>query len=251
MPSERVESAGLLLRRERYGAEVPSGAELLTIGIDTQDDRLEALVIGWGPGEESWVVSRESYAGDPENPEVWRELDETFFREWPREGGGHARIVAGLVDCLGHRTSAVYRAVIPRQSRRLFASVGRDGGESGQLVSPAKSIRTSHGSLLRRVVDSSQVKALIYSRLRIETPGPGYVHFPMSVGDAFFTELTAEHLVAGRNRYGVPSKRWAMRPGHERNESLDCFGLALAALRTVAPTPARFREVAARLAGRK
>ena len=251
VPSEKVESAGLLLRRERYAAEVPAGAEILTIGIDTQDDRLEALVVGWGHGEESWVISRESYSGDPELPDVWREMDESFLREWPREGGGNARIVAGLVDCLGHRTSAVYRAVIPRQSRRLFASVGRDGGESGQLVSPAKAVRTSEGTVLRRVVDASQAKALIYSRLRIETPGPGFVHFPMTVGDGFFTELTAEHLIAGRNKYGVPSKRWAMRPGHERNESLDCFGLALAALRTVAPTPARFRELAARLAGRR
>jgi len=251
MPSERIESASLLLRREHYAAEVPAGVELLTCGIDTQDDRLEALVIGWGPGEESWVISRETYPGDPETSEPWQELDETLLREWPRESGPPARIVCALVDALGHRTSAVYRHVVPRQSRNVFASVGRDGGLNGMLVSPPKSLPTPHGRVLRRMVDASQAKGLIYSRLRIEVPGAGFIHLPDTVGDAFISELTAEQLVTARNKYGVPSKKWALRPGITRNESLDCFGLALAALRIVAPTPARFTEAVARLRARE
>jgi phage terminase large subunit GpA-like protein len=246
-PAERVESASLLLRREHYPAEVPAGVELLTCGVDTQDDRLEALVVGWGAGEESWIISRETFPGDPETPGPWQELDETLLREWPRESGPPARIVCALVDALGHRTSAVYRHVIPRQSRNVFASVGRDGGLSGMLVSPPKSLPTPHGRVLRRLVDASQAKGLIYSRLRIEAPGAGYVHLPDTVGDAFVSELTAEQLTTQRNKYGVAVRRWSLRPGITRNESLDCFGLALAALRIVAPTPARFTEAAARL----
>lgn len=248
-PTDGAESASLLLRREHYAEEVPAGVDLLTCGVDTQDDRLEALVIGWAPGETAWVISRETFVGDPEHAETWRDLDEMLLRAWPREGGGHARIVSTLVDCLGHRTTAVYRGVIPRQVRGVRASVGRDGGLNGMLVSPPKSLRTPHGVVSRHMVDASQAKSLIFARLKITDPTmPGYIHFPATVGDAFFSELTAEHQVFARNKYGVPSRKWAMRPGHERNESLDCFGLALAALRIIAPTPARFSEVAARLA---
>ncbi|MBX7185023.1 MAG: phage terminase large subunit family protein [Vicinamibacteria bacterium] len=248
-PTDGVESASLLLRREHYAEEVPAAVDVLTCGVDTQDDRLEALVVGWTAGEISWVISRESFPGDPEDAETWRTLDEMLLRSWPREGGGHARIASTLVDCLGHRTGAVYRAVIPRQNRGVRASVGRDGGLNGMLVSPPKALRTPHGTVQRHLVDASQVKGLIYARLRIEDPDlPGYIHFPDTVGDAFFSELTAEHQVVQRNKYGVPVRKWAMRPGRERNESLDTFGLALAALRILAPTPARFAEVAARVA---
>lgn len=67
----------------------------------------------------------------------------------------------------------------------------------------------------------------------------------MSVGETFFEELTAEKLVTKRNKYGVPSKTWEQI--RERNESLDCFVLSLAALRILAPTPARFTSAAERI----
>ena len=54
VPATRVEPSSLLLRREKYAAEVPAGVRILTCGVNTQDDRLEALVIDWGKGEESW-----------------------------------------------------------------------------------------------------------------------------------------------------------------------------------------------------
>lgn len=98
---------------------------------------------------------------------------------------------------------------------------------------------------MRRLIDVDQAKALIFSRLRVDEPGPEYVHFPMSVGETFFDELTAEKLVTKRNKFGVPSKSWVQTK--ERNESLDCFVLALAALRILAPTPARFDAAASRL----
>jgi len=248
VPSEKIESASLLLRRQSYSCDVPAGAMVLTAGVDTQDDRLEALVMGWGPGEESWVIARESIFGDPQIPGTWLELDQLLARAWAREAGGTTRIQCVLVDALGHRTAAVYTAVVARQRRRVYASIGKDGGDGGQVVSSPKTLATTYGNVIRYIVDASQVKGLIYSRLKlIEETGAGVCHFPMSVGDAFFTELTSEHLVTERNKYGVSAKKWAIRPGHTRNETLDCFGMALAAQRIVCPTPARFAELAQKL----
>jgi phage terminase large subunit GpA-like protein len=248
VPSEKVESASLLMRRETYAADVPKGAKVLTCGVDTQDDRLEALVLGWGPGEECWSIARETLFGDPAKPEVWADLDQLLMRDWLWEGGGSMRTQCTMVDALGHRTSAVYAAIVPRQHRRVFASFGKEGGDSGQVVSSPKLLATAQGNVIRYIIDVSQAKALIYSRLRLDGSGAGVMHFPMTVGDAFFTELTAEHLITERNKYGVPSKKWAVRAGHRRNETLDCAVRALAALRAICPTQARFDDLAKKIA---
>jgi phage terminase large subunit GpA-like protein len=141
-----------------------------------------------------------------------------------------------------------------RQAARVYASVGVKDGTRGQIVTPPASLETNAGAVLRCIVGTSEAKGLIYARLRATagdgTPlayGPGVIHFPMSVGDAFFTELTAEHLVTRAKRGGFPEQRWEPRPGVRRNESLDCFVMALAALRVVCPTPARFAELATRV----
>ncbi len=246
-PSEKVEPSSVLLRREVYPAELPAGVQVVTMGIDTQDDRLEALIVGWGVGEEAWIIARETLIGDPERADVWNDLDEILRTDWPHELGGGMRIVCALIDAGGHRTQSVYRNVIPRQQRRLFASFGRAGGEKGLIVSPPKPIRPANGTgnVLRRIVDVDQCKALIFSRLKIDEPGPEYLHVPMSLGQTFADELCSEQQITKRSKFGVPTKTWVQI--RDRNESLDCLVLALAALRIVAPTPARFAKAAGEL----
>src|SRR5690606_10481744 len=45
---EQPDPDKLSSRRDEYAAEVPSPVGLLTMAVDVQGDRLEALVIGWG-----------------------------------------------------------------------------------------------------------------------------------------------------------------------------------------------------------
>ena len=47
-------------RREEYSAEVPSGVLVLTMGVDTQDNRLEFEIIGWGREHENWFAEKSS-----------------------------------------------------------------------------------------------------------------------------------------------------------------------------------------------
>ena len=44
----QVDDEELLKRRERYNCEVPPEVLYLTAGVDTQDDRFEIEVVGWG-----------------------------------------------------------------------------------------------------------------------------------------------------------------------------------------------------------
>ena len=63
-PGETVETTALIDRREFYEAEVPDGVLYLTCGIDTQDNRFEAEVVGWGIGKESWGIRYQRIYGD-------------------------------------------------------------------------------------------------------------------------------------------------------------------------------------------
>ena len=58
-------------RREHYNAEIPTGVLVLTMGIDTQDNRLEYEVVGWDRNEESWGISRGVIPGRADSPGVW------------------------------------------------------------------------------------------------------------------------------------------------------------------------------------
>ncbi|NCN28723.1 hypothetical protein GW915_14260, partial [bacterium] len=55
-----------------------------------------------------------------------------------------------------------------------------------------------------------------YGRLKIESPGPSYCHFPMERDMEYFKQLTAEKLVQ-KFSFGKLTRKWvAVR---KRNES--------------------------------
>ena len=130
-PGESVDPSHLLLRREAYPAEVPRGVCGLVCGVDMQDDRLEALVCGYGPGEECWVIARESLPGDPSRPEVWALLDQLLLRGWAHESGLDLRILSTAIDTAGHRRSSATRG---SSRARAGASTRPSAGAAARMV---------------------------------------------------------------------------------------------------------------------
>ena len=59
-------------RLEHYDAEVPRGVEIMTAGVDVQQDRLEYEIVGWGVGEECWGIRRGRIYGSPNEDRTWR-----------------------------------------------------------------------------------------------------------------------------------------------------------------------------------
>lgn len=217
---DHVEPTGLLARLEEFEEKPKSLAR--TAGVDVQKDRLEMTVVDWDVGEEAWTMDHIIVPGDTAQPEVWRLLDEEIAA-WSPD------VVA--VDS-GYNTSMVYAFV---EKRRWALAVKGRAGPGVPIVEDEKSRRLR----LRRqrkkgitvhLVGDDQAKALIYSRLKIATPGPAYIHFPNTAGfdDEYFAQLTAEKLVT-KMRGTRPYAEWVQtRP---RNEALDCWKYALAALR--------------------
>ena len=235
---EGVESHTLITRRESYGEEVdaPEGVSCITMGVDTQDDRLEALVFGWGRGEECWLLDRKTFWGDTSQPQPWRKLDELLDHEYRHALGMRLPIRATCIDSGGHRTTMVYDYAARQAARSVFAIVGRTW-ERPIVSSPT---RQKWGRHQRKIplytVGVDAAKALMLSRFRLteKEKGPGYFHVPLVdwADEELAAQLTSERLVT-QFRKGVPRQEW--RKVRERNDALDCMVYALAALRLVHP----------------
>lgn len=217
-------------RREHYNAEVPSGVLVLTMGVDTQDNRLEYEVVGWSREEESWGISRGIIPGRPDSPAVWEEIDNLLDREWRMKNGMKMRILATFVDSGGHFTQEVYKECAKREGKRVWAVKG-DGGEGKPYVRQMKtSARNADSAKLMIGVDSG--KAAIMHATTVEEVGPRYMHFPVDYRCGYdmeyFRGLCSEKMVIRRVR-GQSVASWEKT--YERNEPLDCRNYARAAFR--------------------
>jgi phage terminase large subunit GpA-like protein len=146
------------------------------------------------------------------------------------------RISGACIDSGGHYTQQVYGFCKGKTARRIFATKGM-AGQGRPIVSSAMHRRSGRN---RRAVELftigvDEAKGLLYSRLKITVPGPGFCHFP--IADDFdaewFAQLAAEKAVTRYHR-GFPRREWVkIRP---RNEALDCWIEAMAALYLVNPS---------------
>lgn len=220
----------LAARCEVWGAEVPDGVAVVTVGVDTQGDRFECEVVGWGLNEESWSIDFEVIEGDLETPDPWNRLDAYLRRIWFRADGRGFEVMAVCHDSGGHHTQKVYEFAKARLGRRVWAVKGESAvGGKRSPVWPTKTPSRRNKSSFRPVIlGVNAAKDSIRSRLHLVEPGPGYMHFPASRDINYFAQLTAERSVrktSGGQHYRV----WEL-PNGRANEALDCRVYAYAAL---------------------
>ena len=73
------------------------------------------------------------------------------------------------------------------------------------------------------------MKDAVYARLKLTEPGPGAIHFPRRLDADYLRQLTAGRVVT-RFEKGRPIRSWQPKRDGERNEALDTFVYAHAAL---------------------
>ncbi|WP_287278638.1 terminase gpA endonuclease subunit, partial [Ralstonia sp.] len=144
--------------------------------------------------------------------------------------GVELSVAACAIDTGGHHTQQVYAYV---RAHQVLAVKGASIKGKSLLSKPTDIDVTWRGQRIPRgvklwLVGTDIAKGLIYGRLRIDQPGPGYVHLPKELtGTDEFEQLTAERLVTRYNK-GFSRMEWIKPPGR-RNEALDCYVYALAA----------------------
>lgn len=233
-----VDDMVLLKNREHYGCEVPDDVLVLTAGVDTQDNRLEVEVVGWGLGQESWGIQYAVFVGDPVQDHVWKELEMFLDKKFKYSNGTEITISCVCIDSGGHNTDSVYKFVKPNEFKRWFAIKGK-GGEGIPLTSKPSKNNKAGVNLFMIGVDGG--KANVYSRLSIENPGPKYCHFPIEEEkkyDAeYFLSLTSEKMIIQDNGKII----WKQL--RKRNEALDCRNYAMAAFDILSPQLERLYQL--------
>lgn len=227
---DTVDPEGLLARAERYEADVPDGVGILVASVDVQGDRLEAIVKGYGVGEESWLIAFSQFPGDPSRQEVWTDLDGFLASTFKHQSGREVQISCVAVDSGGHHAEQVYQFCRARQGRRVFAIKG--GGERGKpLVGRPTDRNRYRAKLFTLCVDTG--KETVFSRLKVQEPGPGYCHLPEWIDEEYVAQLTAEKAVYKWTRHRGTVRQWLKT--RERNEALDLEVYALGALHILGP----------------
>lgn len=222
-------------RKEVYTYEVPHDVLCLTAGVDVQGDRLEMEVLGHGKNMETWSIDYIVLRGDPEQSQVWNDLDKQLSRVWKHENGSDMNISCTAVDS-GNMARIVYNFCRTREHQRIFPIKGDDGFGKGYMKRPITKLKEGHVWLFIGYVD--EIKSKIYSQLKLEESGAGYCHFPDNkqvYDEMYFKQLTAERLVTVKNRSTGKNKLvWKLASGR-RNEALDCRVYATLALMIIQP----------------
>ncbi len=221
-----IQVEGLAGRAEAW-SELPRGVVALTAGIDIQPDRAELSLIGWGGGEEAWVIEHRVVWGDPTAGQLWADLDHLLARRFVHSlDMADLPIRAACIDTGGSATLSVYAWLHGKAAKRIWGVKGRS--TPGGPLWPKRPSRASKGRIPLFLLNVDAGKETLYARLRATTPGPGFVHVHRDLPDTYFSGLTAERVTT-RYVKGHPRREWVL-PSGARNEPLDCYVYALAAL---------------------
>ncbi len=249
---QAFEPGDLASRAEKYPEEIPHGVGVLTAFVDVQADRLELSIRGWGEREESWLIGHHRIYGDPEQDELWSELEHHLARAYNHESGAKLRIRVAMIDS-GYLPHRVHRFVRGRELRGVYSAKGSDSRLRETL---SRATRKTRDQVKPWRVDSHHFKAILFRRLRLtagsaEPGGPGYMHFcvPTRTGaDAeYFAQFAAEQLRLVRQGRRF---RKVFKQVRARNESIDLEAGNIAALYTMGDVVVkRLGEMAAIVSG--
>ena len=228
--TETRDPGKLMVRREEYSAQVPMGACILVCGVDVQKDRLELTVIAWGPGFESWVIEHKVLRGDTSRDDVWTDLWSYIYDTSFTHESGLAMKIAGTCLDSSAFTDTVYAYARPHQGRRVFIIKGK-GGDRAPISGPNKVFKKTINLF---TIGTNTVKERIFGWLNTQKPEGhqpgdpirGYCHFPLTLGQDYFDQLTGE---VGKLEKG--QKIFVPRRAGQPVEALDCFVYAYSVLK--------------------
>jgi phage terminase large subunit GpA-like protein len=124
----RVDADTLSDRAEPIGlTRIPPEVLLLTVGTDVQDNRIEAVVIGWSLQGAPTALAHVVFQGNTLEDEVWKTFDTWLKSKWRHPNGGLMAVDACAIDSGGRegRTQKVYDWCAARASRNVFAIKGQ------------------------------------------------------------------------------------------------------------------------------
>lgn len=230
----KADSRDIAMRAEPYAVRTaPTDCLMVTVGIDTQDNRLSVLWLGHGPGRQWWVIDWIEPIGDPSLDAVWDQALDLIREPIPHASGGVLRVAAGGVDIGGHHTAEA-KAFSARASAALSIPFMAMQGSRHRAASvlPRRPMHTELTARGKRApsgipvwqVGTEIAKDRLYNDLAADadlSPEDRRGHFSQDLPAEFYAQLTSETYNPIKNRYEIRKGR--------RNEALDTWCYAYAA----------------------
>jgi phage terminase large subunit GpA-like protein len=230
---ETVDSGSLESRGEDYLSRhfIPSDVLVITVGADVQSGslpRIEMEFVGHGLRGETWSLGYYVLPGDIDQPEVWVAFDEYLKKRFTRVDGVNLGVRAAFIDS-GHMANEVYKFTGPRRRRNIYATKGVNTGTLCNAGSMQGDKKKRNRAILHTMnVDDG--KTIIFKRLKIAKPGPGYCHFPDRYSARHFEQMANEKKIEKYKKNVMVGYEWVkLGP----NEQLDCRVYSLGALEFV------------------
>lgn len=212
---EQGDPVGLMTYAENYDSTTPLEEILMvTAGADVQKDRVEMQTVGWGMNGIPYIIDHQVFYGNPMEQTVWMEVDQHLKRDHCGK-----KIAQAFIDS-GYLTEYVYKFTKQRHGRRIFPCKGEAGIK--EIVAKPRQAGAQRAMLVKVGIDG--VKRSLMTMLKSPKE---MIHFSNTLDEEFFRQLTAEKMIVkkikGFDRIEFVKTR-------DRNEALDCFVYAYAAM---------------------
>lgn len=229
--SHDIKANALEARAEPYAQRtVPQGCLVITVGVDTQDNRLEIQATGHGKNKRYWELDYHVLPGNPAGDELWDALaDYVNGIRFVNAHGKELISEACAIDTGGHHTHAVYAFVRSRKVRRAIACKGASTPGRAILGKPTMQDVNWRGVSQKKgvnlyLVGADTAKHLLYNLLNDDADKPSderHIHFSSQLDQSYYEGLVSETFNPRKNR-------WEIKKG-KRNEPLDTWVLSIAA----------------------
>ncbi|KZN64041.1 hypothetical protein N473_15685 [Pseudoalteromonas luteoviolacea CPMOR-1] len=226
--TKRMSHEDLLDRREKYKAQVPKDVVYITVGGDTQDNRMEGYTWGFTPDFRKYLIDKFICMGDPRDQEVQDAVVQYCDTTYTREDGEKLRISRICWDLAGHRSEIVYK--LSKRIGLLRFIPCRGASSYGQPVQTMPmQVNKKTGTYIVQV-GTDTAKDTFYTDIEVPLGEPRAIHLPLD--DRVCDEDTCKQLVSEvrkpkKTKQGV---LFVYDNEGRRNEALDCFDYALSAL---------------------
>lgn len=231
--AEQTTHSALMDRAEDYKlGTVPAAACVLTAAIDTQADRLELKVMGWGEGMEWWTVDYQVIHGSPDDDATWAKADAMLRGRYRHAHGLMLPISAAFVDSGGTATQEVYNFTRARRRQHIYPIKGASRPNRPILSSKPSLLdfnwrgNVEKGGIRLWHIGTDTAKDYLAARWK-KASGPGAAHFSKDLPEDYYKQLVSEYRTGGYKR-GHRVTWWEKKKG-DRNEALDLTVYNLAA----------------------
>ena len=211
---------------------LPAAVQLVTMGVDVQQELLYFVIRGYGYRGESWLIMHGEVHGSTEFDQVWIELAEIVRQKYDGFPITRVFIDSGYVPGKKHFVRPDNKIYIFCRLMLgiCYPSKGRDMQAKpvqSNKIDVTVSGKTIKGGLVLWMIDTDYFKRQLYSNIRRDPLERFGWHIPKTASEEYMKQITSEECITDDR-----GKRTWIKT-REDNHFLDCEALADAAAYSV------------------